>query len=42
VVQSLELIAGATNLTLMGLNARDGLRMAGRLRSRSPAATKAS
>jgi hypothetical protein len=26
----------------MGLNARDGMRMAGRLRSRSPAATKAS
>jgi hypothetical protein len=42
VVQTIELIAGATNLTLMGLNARDGMRMAGRLRSRSPAATKAS
>jgi hypothetical protein len=42
VVQAIELIAGATNLTLMGLNARDGMRMAGRLRSRSPAATKAS
>lgn len=41
-VQTIELIAGATNLTLMGLNARDGLRMAGRLRSSSPAATKAS
>lgn len=41
-VQAIELIAGATNLTLMGLNARDGLRMAGRLRSRSPAATNAS
>jgi hypothetical protein len=25
-------VAGATNLTLMGLNVRDGLRMAGRLR----------
>ena len=31
-VQAIELIAGATNLVLMGLNARDGLRMAGRLR----------
>lgn len=31
-VQSLELLAGAINVTLMGLNARDGLRMAGRLR----------
>jgi hypothetical protein len=41
-VQAIELIAGATNLTLMGLNARDGLRMAGRLRIRPPAATKAS
>ena len=42
VVQAIELIAGATNLTLMGLNARDGMRMAGRLLTRSPAATKAS
>lgn len=42
VVQTTELIAGATNLTLMGLNARDGLRMAGRLRRRAAAATKAS
>jgi hypothetical protein len=32
IVQAVELIAGATNLTLMGLNVRDGLRMAGRLR----------
>ncbi len=31
-VQALELLAGATNLTLMGLNVRDGLRMTGRLR----------
>lgn len=31
-VQSIELLAGATNLTLMGLNVRDGLRMAGWLR----------
>lgn len=38
VVQAIELIAGATNLTLMGLNVRDGLRMAGRLRVAPPAA----
>ena len=31
-VQAIELIAGAINLTLMGLNMRDGLRMAGWLR----------
>ena len=31
VVQTIELIAGATNFVLMGLNVRDGLRMAGRL-----------
>lgn len=31
-VQSLELVAGALNLTLMGLNIRDGLTMTGRLR----------
>ncbi|WP_088280750.1 hypothetical protein [Ideonella sp. A 288] len=37
VVQAIELVAGAANLVLMGLNARDGLRMAGRLRG-SPAA----
>lgn len=30
-VQGVELLAGATNLALMGLNLRDGLRMAGRL-----------
>lgn len=35
-VQALELVAGATNLTLLGLNMRDGLRMKGRLR-RAPA-----
>jgi hypothetical protein len=28
-LQGVELIAGATNLTLMGLNIRDGLRMKG-------------
>ncbi|MBV8159105.1 MAG: hypothetical protein JO278_15705 [Dyella sp.] len=32
VVQAVELIAGATNLTLLGLNMRDGLRMTGRFR----------
>jgi len=31
-VQVLELIAGAINITLMSLNIRDGLKMAGRLR----------
>jgi hypothetical protein len=38
VVQIIELIAGATNFVLMGLNLRDGLRIAGRLRvaPRSP------
>lgn len=33
-LQALELLAGAVNLTLMSLNARDGLRLAGRLRPR--------
>ncbi len=32
VVQVLELLAGAVNLTLMGLSMRDGLRLSGRLR----------
>jgi hypothetical protein len=31
--QALELLAGATNLTLMALNIRDGLRLTGRLGS---------
>lgn len=31
-VQSLELLAGAVNLALMGLNIRDGLKMSGRFR----------
>lgn len=31
-VQMLELLAGAVNLTLMGFNIRDGLRLTGRLR----------
>ena len=33
-VQAVELIAGALNLTLMGLNIRDGLTMTGRIRPR--------
>lgn len=33
-VQALELAAGATNITLLGLNMRDGLKMKGRLRRR--------
>lgn len=32
-VQGLELLAGAVNLTLMGLNIRDGLKMSGRFRA---------
>jgi hypothetical protein len=31
-VQAIELLAGATNFMLMGLNFRDGLRLAGRIR----------
>jgi hypothetical protein len=37
-VQALELLAGATNLTLMGMNLRDGLRLAGRLIAAPPTA----
>jgi len=33
IVQSVELIAGAVNLLLMGLNMRDGLHLSGRLHS---------
>lgn len=33
-VQALELVAGAANVTLLGLNMRDGLKMTGRLRRR--------
>jgi len=33
-VQLLEIVAGATNITLLGLNMRDGLRMKGWLRAR--------
>ncbi|CAB1058288.1 hypothetical protein D1BOALGB6SA_3044 [Olavius sp. associated proteobacterium Delta 1] len=32
VVQIIEIIAGATNLAMMGLNIRDGLKLCGRLR----------
>ena len=35
-VQAIEWIAGAVNLLLMGRNARDGLRMAGRLAAARP------
>jgi hypothetical protein len=35
-IQALELAAGATNLVLMGINMRDGLRMSGRLRVALP------
>lgn len=35
VVQLLELAAGATNITLLGLNMRDGLKMKGRLLRRN-------
>lgn len=34
-VQAVELTAGAANITLLGLNMRDGLKMKGRLRRRS-------
>lgn len=33
-VQGIELIAGAVNLTLLGLNMRDGVKMTGRFRRR--------
>jgi hypothetical protein len=34
-VQALELVAGATNITLLSLNMRDGLKMKGRFHRRS-------
>jgi len=37
-VQALELAAGAANITLLGLNIRDGLRMKGRFRHRAAVA----
>jgi hypothetical protein len=39
-VQAFELLAGATNMALMGLNVRDGLRMTGRLRAAPAADTR--
>jgi hypothetical protein len=33
-LQGLELVAGAVNITLLALNMRDGLRLAGRRRTR--------
>ena len=33
-VQGLELVAGAVNITLLGLNMRDGLKLTGRFRRR--------
>jgi hypothetical protein len=36
VAQAVELLAGGTNLTLMGLNMRDGLRLSGRFRPSPP------
>ncbi len=39
-VQAAELLAGAVNLTLMGMNVRDGLRMAGRLHVAPKVASK--
>lgn len=37
-VQGAELLAGAVNLTLMGMNMRDGLKMSGRFRACQPTA----
>ena len=37
-LQGIELLAGATNLWLLGLNMRDGLRLSGRLRRRPASA----
>lgn len=33
IVQTLELLVGAVNLTLMGMNIRDGMKMSGRFRA---------
>lgn len=41
-VQVLELVAGSTNLILLGLNIRDGLRMTGRLGRRQRLASRKS
>ena len=42
VVQALELLAGATNVTLLALNVRDGLRLTGRLRASAAAPARPS
>jgi hypothetical protein len=42
IVQMLELLAGATNVTLLALNVRDGLRLAGWLRAPVPTAARPS
>jgi hypothetical protein len=39
-VQAVELLAGATNLALMGLNIRDGLKLSGHLRPKQAAAAR--
>jgi hypothetical protein len=39
-LQALELLAGATNLTLMGLNIRDGLKLSGRWRPNQSASVR--
>ncbi len=36
IVQAIELIAGAVNITLMMLNVRDGFRLTGRFQTRAP------
>lgn len=36
IVQALELVAGAANMTLLSLNLRDGLKLTGRLRRSAP------
>lgn len=40
IVQGLELLAGAINLSLMSLNMRDGLKMTGKLHSKTFLGTK--
>ena len=36
IVQAIELVVGAINLTLMSMNIRDGLKLSGRFRASSP------
>ena len=40
-VQALEFVAGATNITLLGLNLRDGLKLTGRIGRRMSSRSKA-